>query len=179
MAKLKGVEAGTGVFKSQKRKNFVRINLKVCPAMCAEQPSAANAIVNQQATSASTVLPGMFKQRQEMARDSNGCACAADFPLQDSAALGASVLCRDQAHRGSSGPSMAGSRLRDALAVTSRSRLAICSAQCDIMAESLDIQTRIQSCYGYGGSIHLARCTLQGSPDNVTCLLQCNSADKC
>ena len=32
-AKLKGVEAGAGVFKSQKRKNFVRINLKVCPAL--------------------------------------------------------------------------------------------------------------------------------------------------
>ena len=52
-AKLKGVEAGAGVFKSQKRKNFVRINLKVCPAMCAEQGSAATAIVNWQATLAS------------------------------------------------------------------------------------------------------------------------------
>lgn len=49
-AKLKGVEAGTGVFKSQKRKNFVRINLKVCPAMCAAQDSAASAVVSQQAT---------------------------------------------------------------------------------------------------------------------------------
>ena len=49
VAKLKGVEAGTGVFKSQKRKNFVRINLKVCPAMCAEQDPAASVIASPQA----------------------------------------------------------------------------------------------------------------------------------
>ena len=79
-AKLKGVEAGIGVFKSQKRKNFVRINLKVCPAMCAEQDSAASAMVNQQKTLASTVSPGLSGHCLEMGIDTNSSVYAADLP---------------------------------------------------------------------------------------------------
>ena len=49
-AKEPKVGAGTGVFQAQKRKNFVRINLKVCP--CIKQKSATGAPETQQATPA-------------------------------------------------------------------------------------------------------------------------------
>ena len=85
------------------------------------------------------LFPGLSGHCQEISIDTNGSVCTADLPRQDSAALRAPLMRRDQARRGSSGPSMAGSQRRDALgalAVTSQSRLASVSGRPDFMIES-------------------------------------------